>query len=65
MSGVDADLIPGFANAALNDISDAERVPYLLYVHRLCLKSEARIPGDHEQAGDFGKVGDDVVGNAV
>ncbi len=58
-------VVPGLADAALDDVSNAEFAGDTDHVHRRALVGERRIPRDHEQPMDLGKRGDDVLGNAV
>jgi len=60
-----ANLVRYFADAALDDVSNAKFSCDTDHVHGRALVGERRITGDHEQPMDFGKRGDDVLGDAV
>src|SRR6476620_5525961 len=53
------------ANAALQDVADAELAGDLLHVDRSILVGECGVAGDHEQPPDARELGDQILGNAV
>src|SRR5262245_141419 len=60
-----ADAVTDAADAALKYIVNAEFPPDDTAVCGLALVLEARVPGDHEQFGQAGKLGDDIFRNAI
>ena len=63
--GRDTHPIACLANAALDDIGDAEFLSDFADIDRLPLVGERRVTGDDEQRAEPAQLGDDVLGNAV
>jgi len=61
----DPDPPAGLADAALEDVPDAEFLADLLHPDRLALVGECGVAGDDEQPRDLRQVGDDVLGDSV
>ena len=61
----DAHAIAGFANAALQNETDSKFAANLLDLGRLTFVGERRIPGDHEQPRNLGKIRDEILRHAV
>ncbi len=63
--GVDSHTVIGPTNAALKHISHAEFFRDLPNLHGLPFVRKCRVASDDEETGDFGEIGDQVVGHAV
>ena len=63
--GGDPDPIPGLANAALQDVAHAQLPAHLSGIERLALVREDGVARDHEQPGELGEAGDEVLGDPV
>src|SRR5262245_15789248 len=61
----DAYTIAPLADAALQYEPHTELAADLLHLGGLALVDEGRVPGDDKQAGDFRKISDQVLGDAV
>ena len=61
----DAYAIAGLADAAFQHEPHAQLVADLLHLGRLALEGEGGVPSDHEQAGDFRQIGDQILGHAI
>src|SRR6516162_3378674 len=53
------------ANAAFKSEPDSEIPTHLWNIYSLVLVDECRVARDHEQAGDLGQVGDNVIADTV
>ena len=63
--GGDAHSISGLSDAAFQDKPYPQVLAHLAQIHLLALVRERGGAGDHQQAGQLGKVGDDVLADAV
>ncbi len=62
---VDSHTVIGPTNAALKHISYTEFLRNLPDLHRLPFVRKCRVAGDDEEAGDFGEIGDKVLGYPI
>jgi hypothetical protein len=65
MSWADAHAIARLPDAALEHEAHAEVASDVLHLRRPALVDERGVARDHEQAGDLGEVGDQVLGDPV
>src|SRR5262249_34417468 len=61
----DAYAVSGFADAAFEDITDAEFAADLLHVDPMAFVNEGRVAGDDEQPANAGECRDDLLDHAV
>ena len=61
----DPDPVPGPADAALEDVAGTQPGTHLPRVRARALEGEGGLAGSHEEPGDLGEIGDEVVGDAV
>lgn len=60
-----SDLLAGSPYAPLENVTHAKFFGDLADFYRLAAVNECRVSRDHEEAGNLGKVGDQVVGHPV
>jgi hypothetical protein len=63
--GTDLDPVTGAADTAFHDVMHPELASDPLHAHRLLAVGERGMARDHEHRPEPGKLGDDVVGDAV
>ncbi len=61
----DPNPLPGPADAPLQDVAGTQPGTHFTHVEGRPLEGEGRLARGHEQTGDLGEVGDEVVGDAV
>src|SRR5947207_11699508 len=62
---IDPDAVPLPLYAPLQNVMDAQLLGDLSYVDRLALIGPTRVTRDHEDAGELGEIGDEILGHAI